>query len=76
MKQIIWISLLLILIPFFIVTVFLVDTKIKKEKIELEQDIIVRVKKKQQENKKVKLEDYVVGVVAGKECLFIFISKL
>ena len=77
MKQIIWISLLLILIPFFIVTVFLVDTKIKKEKIELEQDIIVRVKKEATGKiKKVKLEDYVVGVVAGEMPVYFHIEAL
>lgn len=67
MKQIFYISLLLILIPFFVVLIFI--KPVKKDLIDeapTEEKIFVRVKREKNENiEQIELEDYIVGVLAG-----------
>ena len=61
MKQIILISLIIILIPYMIVT-FLVKEENKKAK---EQEMFVRVKKEDETITKIPFEEYIVGVLSG-----------
>ena len=67
MKQIFYISLLLILIPFFVVLISI--KPVKKDLIDeapTEKKIFVRVKREKNENiEQIELEDYIVGVLAG-----------
>jgi stage II sporulation protein D len=64
MKKIIFLSLLFIVIPFFIVFFFFHEQKKEEEK--LYDNIIVKVKREATNKiEEVKLEDYIVGVVAG-----------
>lgn len=67
MKQIFYISLLLILIPFFVVLISI--KPVKKDLIDeapTEEKIFVRVKREKNENiEQIELEDYIVGVLAG-----------
>lgn len=67
MKQIFYISLLLILIPFFVVLISI--EPVEKDLIDeapTEEKIFVRVKREKNENiEQIELEDYIVGVLAG-----------
>ncbi len=68
MKHIFYISLILILIPFLIVSFFLIDQKreIKLINEKLKSDLLVRVKRESEDKiDLIPLEEYVVGVVAG-----------
>lgn len=68
MKHIFYISLILVLIPFLIVSFFLIDQKreIKLINEKLKSDLLVRVKRESEDKiDLIPLEEYVVGVVAG-----------
>lgn len=64
MKQLILISLIIILIPYMIVTFFIKDEEVKIIS-ENKEEISVRVKKENGEIIKIPFEEYVVGVLAG-----------
>ena len=64
MKQLILISLIIILIPYMIVTFFIKDEEVKIIS-ENKEEISVRVKKENGEIIKILFEEYVVGVLAG-----------
>lgn len=68
MKQVIYLTLLLIIIPFFVV-LFSIDKKSnepKEEEKEQVNELYVRVKREKKKTiEKVELEQYIVGVVAG-----------
>ncbi|HHT37993.1 MAG TPA: stage II sporulation protein D [Mollicutes bacterium] len=69
MKQIIYISLLLIAIPFFIVIISSFEGEIPKDEqkeLEVEEKVYVRLKREKTGNiEKIELEEYVLGVLAG-----------
>lgn len=62
MKKVIIVSLMIIIIPFLIVTIFIKDEEIKFEFI---SNMIVRVKRENGTIDKVPFEEYVKGVLAG-----------
>lgn len=62
MKKIIIISMLIIIIPFLIVTIFIKDNEIKFKFV---SNMVVRVKRENGRIDKVPFEEYVKGVLAG-----------
>ena len=65
MKKILIFTMLIVLIPFFIVT-FLIKDEIKKEiKLKIKDDYIIKIKKEDNSIMEVPFEDYIVGVVAA-----------
>lgn len=59
MKKIIFITLIIIIIPFFTVVTF------TNNNIDLENDINVKVKRENGDIETIPIEDYIIGVVAG-----------
>jgi stage II sporulation protein D len=77
MKQIFYLTLLLIIIPFFIVIISIKDEKPKEPVVEKENKVFVRLKKESTgEIEKIELEDYVVGVLAGEMPISFHIEAL
>lgn len=79
MKQAIYLTLLLIAIPFFVVIFTFDDSKkiALKEEPEEENDLVVRVKREATGNiDEVSLEDYICGVVAGEMPIAFHIEAL
>ena len=65
MKKILIFTILIVLIPFFIVT-FLIKDEIKKEiKLKIKDDYIIKIKREDNSIIEVPFEDYIVGVVAA-----------
>ena len=62
MKKIIIISLLIIIIPFLIVTIFIKDDEIKFNFV---SNMVVRVKRENGTIDRVPFEEYIKGVLAG-----------
>lgn len=68
MKQIFYVSLIFILVPFLVVTFLLIDRQKKITIIDenLKSDLLVRVKReKKNKIELIPIEEYIVGVVAG-----------
>jgi stage II sporulation protein D len=76
-KQIFYLTILLIAIPFFIVIFTINDSKKDVEKIKEDEKIFVRLKKESTgEIEKIELENYVVGVLAGEMPISFHIEAL
>lgn len=62
MKQMIIVSLIIILIPYLVVTFFIEDDEIKFDQT---KELVVRIKKEDNSITSVPFEEYIVGVLAG-----------
>ena len=76
MKQVLYLTLLLIAIPFFVVILTLKDAKKEKPNEQI-KEVFVRLKREKTDTiEKIELEDYVCGVLAGEMPITFHIEAL
>jgi stage II sporulation protein D len=77
MKQVLYLTILLLVIPFLVVIITLKEVKEKKPLEVKENKVFVRLKREETGNiEKIALEDYVVGVLAGEMPISFHIEAL
>lgn len=65
MKKIIIFSIIILLIPFLIVTIFIKEEKKQSIGLEIKNDTIIKVKREDNSIETVPFEDYIIGVLAA-----------